>query len=59
MTTVTGSQASAELRLMPSGDGGWYWEVIKDGVVVVCPVAWPTLNLTRAARRLMPHEAQS
>ena len=29
------AQACVEFRIMPSGDGRWYWEVILDGRTVV------------------------
>lgn len=29
------TQKSVEFRIMPSGDGCWYWEVITDGGTVL------------------------
>jgi hypothetical protein len=31
----SGTDINVELRIMPSGDGCWYWEVVKDGRIVI------------------------
>ena len=30
MTTAVKNQMDIEFRVMPNGDGRWYWEVLKD-----------------------------
>jgi hypothetical protein len=35
VTTLDSTQTGVEFRIMPSGDGCWYWEVIADGGSVV------------------------
>ena len=43
---------NVELRVMPSGNGSWYWEVITPGPTAV----WQILNPARANRPAKPLE---
>jgi hypothetical protein len=36
---MPGQQPSVEFRIMPNGDGHWYWEVLTDRTVVARGVA--------------------
>jgi len=33
--TSASTEARVEFRIMPSGYGGWYWEVVRDGNNVI------------------------
>jgi len=35
MGSLSGTDGSIEFRIMPSGDGRWYWEVIRGGRNIV------------------------
>ena len=35
MSSVNGTATSLEFRIMPSGDGQWYWEVVTSGNNVI------------------------
>ena len=39
MTSMSGLEDSVEFRIMPSGDGHWYWEVIRGHDVIMRGVA--------------------
>jgi len=35
MTTAVRNQVNVEFRVMPNGNGRWYWEVIRDSRDVI------------------------